>query len=196
MHMPMWFLHKQRHDLTQLSNDELSIGAAWKQNKIFLVRLIYVSLCVDPKYFCDFLAAIELSGWNPRWTICCPSRSSRWYRRATRTAPSWTLIHRGRFPRCGRLRLLRKVWNFVNICRIADFKLLYSLLEGAATKSSTFFSFEYYQTFFDVDTMTVVERVVNSIIPKRAPTDYLQLNIGTSPDLYGPIWIVITLVKI
>ncbi|XP_039447839.1 protein YIPF1 [Culex pipiens pallens] len=66
--------------------------------------------------------------------------------------------------------------------------------EGAATKSSTFFSFEYYQTFFDVDTMTVVERVVNSIIPKRAPTDYLQLNIGTSPDLYGPIWIVITLI--
>uniref|UniRef100_A0A8D8CWU7 Protein YIPF1 n=1 Tax=Culex pipiens TaxID=7175 RepID=A0A8D8CWU7_CULPI len=68
--------------------------------------------------------------------------------------------------------------------------------EGTATKSSTFFSFEYYQTFFDVDTMTVVERVVNSIIPKRAPTDYLQLNIGTSPDLYGPIWIVITLVMI
>lgn len=66
--------------------------------------------------------------------------------------------------------------------------------EGAATKSSTFFSFEYYQTFFDVDTMTVVERVVNSIIPKRAPSDYLQLNIGTSPDLYGPVWIVITLI--
>lgn len=66
--------------------------------------------------------------------------------------------------------------------------------EGVATKSSTFFSFEYYQTYFDVDTMTVVERVVNSIIPKRAPTDYLQLNIGTSPDLYGPIWIVITLI--
>lgn len=67
--------------------------------------------------------------------------------------------------------------------------------EGTAgTKSSTFFSFEYYQTFFDVDTMTVVERVVNSIIPKRAPVDYLQLNIGTSPDLYGPIWIVITLI--
>ncbi|KAL9701736.1 hypothetical protein quinque_005177 [Culex quinquefasciatus] len=56
--------------------------------------------------------------------------------------------------------------------------------EGVATKSSTFFSFEYYQTYFDVDTMTVVERVVNSIIPKRAPTDYLQLNIGTSPDFY------------
>ncbi|XP_055532777.1 protein YIPF1 [Wyeomyia smithii] len=61
-------------------------------------------------------------------------------------------------------------------------------------KGSSFLSFEYYQRFFDVDTMTVVDRIATSIIPKRAPTDYLKLNIGTNPDLYGPIWIVITLI--
>ncbi|XP_055624307.1 protein YIPF1 [Toxorhynchites rutilus septentrionalis] len=66
--------------------------------------------------------------------------------------------------------------------------------EATPAKSSSFLSFEYYQRFFDVDTMTVVDRIATSIIPKRAPSDYLKLNIGTSPDLYGPVWIVITLI--
>ncbi|KXJ79593.1 protein YIPF1 [Aedes albopictus] len=66
--------------------------------------------------------------------------------------------------------------------------------ETDTPKSSSFFTFEYYQKFFDVDTMMVVDRIATSIIPKRAPTDYLKLNIGTNPDLYGPVWIVITLI--
>lgn len=66
--------------------------------------------------------------------------------------------------------------------------------ETAPAKSSSFLTFEYYQRFFDVDTMTVVDRIATSIIPKRAPTDYLKLNIATNPDLYGPVWIVITLI--
>lgn len=66
--------------------------------------------------------------------------------------------------------------------------------ETETPKSSSFFTFEYYQKFFDVDTMMVVDRIATSIIPKRAPMDYLKLNIGTNPDLYGPVWIVITLI--
>lgn len=66
--------------------------------------------------------------------------------------------------------------------------------DGVPVKGSSFLSFEYYQRFFDVDTMMVVDRIATSIIPKRAPFDYLKLNIGTNPDLYGPIWIVITLI--
>jgi protein YIPF1/2 len=42
--------------------------------------------------------------------------------------------------------------------------------------------------------MMVVERIVNSIFPKRAPGNYLKLNLGTNPDLYGPFWIVVTLI--
>ena len=42
--------------------------------------------------------------------------------------------------------------------------------------------------------MTVVDRIATSMIPKRASGSYLKLNIGTTPDLYGPIWIVITLI--
>ncbi|XP_058830768.1 protein YIPF1 [Topomyia yanbarensis] len=61
-------------------------------------------------------------------------------------------------------------------------------------KGTSPLSFEYYQKFFDVDTMTVVDRIATSIIPKRAPSDYLKLNIATNPDMYGPVWIVITLI--
>lgn len=66
--------------------------------------------------------------------------------------------------------------------------------ETTPTKTSSFLTFEYYQRFFDVDTMMVVDRIATSIIPKRAPADYLKLNIATNPDLYGPVWIVITLI--
>lgn len=40
----------------------------------------------------------------------------------------------------------------------------------------------------------MTERILSSIIPRRAPATYLKQNIGRNPDLYGPIWIVITLV--
>ncbi|XP_053674623.1 protein YIPF1 [Anopheles nili] len=63
-----------------------------------------------------------------------------------------------------------------------------------SAKSASIFSFEYYQKFFDVDTMIVVDRIATSMIPKRAPANYLKLNIATNPDLYGPIWIVLTLI--
>lgn len=40
----------------------------------------------------------------------------------------------------------------------------------------------------------VVDRIASSMIPKRAGPNYLKNHIGDAPDLYGPIWIVITLV--
>uniref|UniRef100_A0A2M4BUQ2 Protein YIPF n=1 Tax=Anopheles marajoara TaxID=58244 RepID=A0A2M4BUQ2_9DIPT len=66
--------------------------------------------------------------------------------------------------------------------------------QQTAGKGASIFSFEYYQKFFDVDTMTVVDRIATAMIPKRAPANYLELNIATNPDMYGPVWIVLTLI--
>lgn len=59
----------------------------------------------------------------------------------------------------------------------------------------SFLTIEYYQQFFNVDTLMVVDRIASSMIPKRAPTNYLKSHIGLNPDLYGPFWIMVTLVK-
>lgn len=61
-------------------------------------------------------------------------------------------------------------------------------------KNYSFWSIEYYQQFFNVDTFMVMDRIASAIIPKRAPSTYLKSQIGANPDLYGPIWIVITLI--
>lgn len=64
----------------------------------------------------------------------------------------------------------------------------------AGTNKVSFLTLEYYQQFFNVDTLMVLERIANSMIPKRAPTNYLKSIIGQNPDLYGPFWITTTLV--
>lgn len=67
--------------------------------------------------------------------------------------------------------------------------------DGAAGGARlSFLTIEYYQQFFNVDTYMVLERIVNSMIPKRAAANYLRMNIGENPDLYGPFWITITLI--
>lgn len=77
----------------------------------------------------------------------------------------------------------------------------------------TLFQIEYYQQFFNIDTMEVVDRVASSIIPKRAPASYLKTHLvsisqfsnsiiisnvvffkGVNPDLYGPFWVTVTLI--
>lgn len=63
-----------------------------------------------------------------------------------------------------------------------------------AKVNSSFLSIEYYQQFFNVDTMMVLERISNSMIPKRAPGNYLRSHISLNPDLYGPFWIQVTLI--
>lgn len=58
------------------------------------------------------------------------------------------------------------------------------------------FSIEFYQKFFNVDSNIVTDRIASAIVPRRAPANYLKQDIGPNPDLYGPIWIVITLVSL
>ncbi|KAM7346852.1 protein YIPF1 [Cochliomyia hominivorax] len=64
----------------------------------------------------------------------------------------------------------------------------------AGSNKVSFLTLEYYQQFFNVDTLMVLERIANSMIPKRAPANYLKSVIGQNPDLYGPFWITTTLI--
>ena len=59
-------------------------------------------------------------------------------------------------------------------------------------KSPSFWTFEYYQTFFDVDTDQVLARMFGAMVPSRQ--NYLLTRIRPNPDLYGPFWICATLV--
>ncbi|KAH8420591.1 hypothetical protein KR009_011704 [Drosophila setifemur] len=65
---------------------------------------------------------------------------------------------------------------------------------GSSGGKLSFLTIEYYQQFFNVDTYMVLERIANSMIPKRAAGNYLRMNIGENPDLYGPFWITVTLI--
>uniref|UniRef100_A0A8C6FJ15 Protein YIPF n=1 Tax=Moschus moschiferus TaxID=68415 RepID=A0A8C6FJ15_MOSMO len=60
-------------------------------------------------------------------------------------------------------------------------------------KSSPFWTFEYYQTFFDVDTYQVFDRIKGSLLPIPGK-NFVRLYIRSNPDLYGPFWICATLV--
>ncbi|XP_033636668.1 protein YIPF1-like [Asterias rubens] len=66
------------------------------------------------------------------------------------------------------------------------------LLSGQK-KQPSFWTFEYYQQFFDVDTPQVLWRLAGSCMP-RPSTNYLQTQIRPNPDLYGPFWVCATLV--
>ncbi|MBN3313302.1 YIPF1 protein, partial [Atractosteus spatula] len=60
-------------------------------------------------------------------------------------------------------------------------------------KSAPFWTFEYYQTFFDVDTAQVLNRIKGCILPLPGK-NFVRLYIRNNPDLYGPFWICATLV--
>ncbi|XP_020843475.1 protein YIPF1 [Phascolarctos cinereus] len=60
-------------------------------------------------------------------------------------------------------------------------------------RSSPFWTFEYYQTFFDVDTYQVFDRIKGSVLPVPG-RNFVRLYIRSNPDLYGPFWICATLV--
>ncbi|XP_018336182.1 protein YIPF1 [Agrilus planipennis] len=62
--------------------------------------------------------------------------------------------------------------------------------EDNETKTKSFWTLEYYQQFFDIDTDEVLHRIFASINPKEP----LGLKLETKPDLYGPFWITITLI--
>ncbi|CAA9999277.1 unnamed protein product [Nesidiocoris tenuis] len=58
-------------------------------------------------------------------------------------------------------------------------------------KTISAWSFKFYQRFFDVDTAEVWLRIQSSIVPRQ---DFLADIVKKKPDLYGPIWINITLI--
>ncbi|CAJ0963485.1 unnamed protein product, partial [Mesorhabditis belari] len=67
--------------------------------------------------------------------------------------------------------------------------------DGSAATTGTkrnFFSFSFYQQFFDVDTEQVTKRLMNSVIPTH--NSFIADFIQPMPDLYGPFWVAVTLV--
>jgi len=64
-------------------------------------------------------------------------------------------------------------------------------LSDQPQRSSSFWTFEYYQQYFDVDTNTVLQRCVGTLIPKP---NYVANYLTPSPDLYGPFWTLTTLI--
>lgn len=64
---------------------------------------------------------------------------------------------------------------------------------GRATGSNGggWFNLDSLQTYFDVDTPTVLERSWRTLYPKD---DYLNITVNNQPDLYGPFWVPSTLV--
>lgn len=60
-------------------------------------------------------------------------------------------------------------------------------------KSAPFWTFDYYKTFFDVDTHQVLDRIKGSMIPFPGRS-FVRKHIRGNPDLYGPFWICATLV--
>ncbi|XP_075772284.1 protein YIPF2 isoform X2 [Pelodiscus sinensis] len=55
-----------------------------------------------------------------------------------------------------------------------------------------FWTFQYYQTFFDVDSHQVLARLKGSLLPLPGK-NFVQHHLRNNPDLYGPFWICATL---
>ncbi|TKS92364.1 Protein YIPF1 YIP1 family member 1 [Collichthys lucidus] len=68
-----------------------------------------------------------------------------------------------------------------------------SELLGGQKATGGFWTFEYYQSFFNVDTMQVLDRVKGSMMPLPG-RNFIKHHLRSNPDLYGPFWICVTLV--
>ncbi|XP_060757312.1 protein YIPF2 [Neoarius graeffei] len=66
-------------------------------------------------------------------------------------------------------------------------------LLGGEKQTSGFWTFEYYQSFFNVDTLQVLDRIKGSLIPLPG-RNFVKHHIRSNPDLYGPFWICVSLV--
>lgn len=76
--------------------------------------------------------------------------------------------------RCSRLRVL----VLTELCR----RLGYLHNQPSA---SGFWTVEYYQQFFDVDTKTVLMRCYAALVPTN---DFVADVCDSKPDMYGPFW--------
>ncbi|MCJ8739517.1 hypothetical protein PDJAM_G00048160 [Pangasius djambal] len=66
-------------------------------------------------------------------------------------------------------------------------------LLGGEKQTGGFWTFEYYQSFFNVDTVQVLNRIKGSLIPLPG-RNFVKHHIRSNPDLYGPFWICVSLV--
>lgn len=66
--------------------------------------------------------------------------------------------------------------------------------EATPQSNHNFWTIEYYQKYFDVHTNEVVERIISSVLPQKVSRNYFDEKIKGKPDLYGPIWISVTLI--
>lgn len=53
-------------------------------------------------------------------------------------------------------------------------------------------SFEYYKPYFNVSHTTVISRIVRSFTPWKR--NFFDLEADSRPDLYGPFWILTTII--
>ncbi|KAM4035905.1 protein YIPF2 isoform 1-T1 [Anomaloglossus baeobatrachus] len=60
-------------------------------------------------------------------------------------------------------------------------------------KTSGFWTFQYYQDLYDVDTSQVLDRIRASFVPMPGK-NFVRHHLRNNPDLYGPFWICATLV--
>ncbi|KAG7095696.1 hypothetical protein E1B28_006410 [Marasmius oreades] len=60
-----------------------------------------------------------------------------------------------------------------------------------SSKSGGFWTVEYYQPYFDVDTKTVLRRCYSTLLPTS--TNFFSTHLNP-PDLYGPFWTLTTLI--
>jgi len=67
------------------------------------------------------------------------------------------------------------------------------LLATGKSGKYNFWSVEFYQQFFDVDTADVKERIMAGMIPRPGKSFFSDV-IKKNPDLWGPFWICTTLV--
>lgn len=52
-----------------------------------------------------------------------------------------------------------------------------------------FMSVQYYQPFFDVDTVDITTRIMHSMLYCRREQNFLA-TVGDKPDAYGPFWVL------
>jgi hypothetical protein len=64
--------------------------------------------------------------------------------------------------------------------------------ESSRRGNASFWTIEYYQPYFDIDTQTVLKRCYTTLIPTEART-YISVHLNP-PDLYGPFWTLTTLI--
>ncbi|XP_054931526.1 uncharacterized protein [Dermacentor andersoni] len=72
--------------------------------------------------------------------------------------------------------------------------LLQLLNRERDASAPSFWKFSYYQSLFDVTTNDVLRRLLWSAMPQFSSPSYLEKHIRPNPDLYGPIWVGLTLV--